>query len=213
MLIYFLYELFSEDYIYFNNNQLGRLLNNIKILRVHSHYHPIKNAIIIKLIDQRFELLKNELKTINIEINQDKKELIEKFKYLEFDDKYNELLMDIDKYIYGDAPKIVNAGMIGNLRSFFESLVKDMALKISKKFNEQIPRIEGRGEIGSIRVYLKNKFGLSDNDDNFINSFVKILHGEGGHDFVSEKEYFRLARNIAIEIGLFLMSKYEKTIK
>jgi len=28
---------------------------------------------------------------------------------------------------------------------------------------------------------------------------------------MSEKEYFRLARNIAIEFALFFLSKYEKT--
>lgn len=27
---------------------------------------------------------------------------------------------------------------------------------------------------------------------------------------MSDKEYFRLARNIAIEIALFMLSKYEK---
>jgi hypothetical protein len=39
------------------------------------------------------------------------------------------------------------------------------------------------------------------------------LHEEGGHSFVSEKEYFRLSRNIAIEIALFVLSKYEKKYK
>ena len=64
-----------------------------------------------------------------------------------------------------------------------------------------------------VRAYLKHKFGLSDNENKFINSFIDILHVGGGYDFVSEKEYFRLARNIAIELSLFLLSKYEKIIK
>ncbi|MBI3027792.1 hypothetical protein HYY70_06805 [Candidatus Woesearchaeota archaeon] len=213
LMINFLFELFNEDYIYFNNDQLGRLLNNIKLLTVHSYYSEIKKAIITKLINQRFELLKNELKSVNIEINQDKKELVKKFEYLEFDGKYNELLIDIDKYIYGDTPKIVNSGMIGNLRAFLENLVKDIAIRMSQKFKEQIPHLEDRSEMGDKRGYIKQKFGLSDSENKFINNFIDILHAEGGHDFVSEKEYFRLARNIAIEISLFLLSKYEKTIK
>lgn len=212
LLFYFLYELLNENYNYFNNEQLGRLLNNIKLLRIHSQYSEIKNSLIAKLIDQRFELLKNELKSVNIEINQDKKELIMKIKYLEFDDKYNELLINIDKYIYGDTPKIVNSGMIGNLRAFLENLVKDISIRISQKFEEIIPQVKN-SEMGNKRAYIKQKMGLSDSEDKFITSFIDILHTEGGHDFVSEKEYFRLARNIAIEISLFLLSKYEKVMK
>lgn len=67
--------------------------------------------------------------------------------------------------------------------------------------------------MGNIRAYLKNKFNLTDEENNFLNNFISILHGEGGHSFVSEKEYFRLARNIAIEISLFMLSKYEKVMK
>jgi hypothetical protein len=40
-----------------------------------------------------------------------------------------------------------------------------------------------------------------------MNKYVDILHSEGGHSFTSNVEYFRLAKNIGIEISLFLLSK------
>ena len=92
-------------------------------------------------------------------------------------------------------------------------LLKDVANRISTKEEEIIPTIKGRSELGNIRGYLKTKLDLSSNDDTFIDSFVDILHSKGGHAFMSEKEYFRLARNIAIEIMFFILSKYEKKFK
>ena len=103
--------------------------------------------------------------------------------------------------------------MISNLRTFMGNLLKDVAGRIAQKESETIPTIQGCGEMGNIRGYLKIKLNLSAKDDKFIDSFVDILHSEGGHAFMSEKEYFRLARNIAIEISLFILSKYEKKFK
>ena len=68
-------------------------------------------------------------------------------------------------------------------------------------------------EIGNARSYLEQNLDNQDRDDKFIDSFVNILHKEGGHALISEKEYFRLSRNIAIEIMLFVISKYEKKFK
>lgn len=86
----------------------------------------------------------------------------------------------------------------------------DIARKISEAKNEEIPKLPKHSEIGNARSYVKHNLELTDKDNKFIDSFVEILHNEGGHSFLSEKEYFRLARNMAIEISLFVLSKYEK---
>jgi hypothetical protein len=85
--------------------------------------------------------------------------------------------------------------------------MKDLTKRIAEKENEKIPVLKDRSEMGNVRAYLKIKLGLSREDDTFIDSFVNILHSEGGHAFMSEKEYFRLARNIAVEIALLVLSK------
>jgi len=64
--------------------------------------------------------------------------------------------------------------------------------------------------MGRIRKYLKIKLELSDKDNSFINKYIDILHSKGGHSFVSNKNYFRLAKNIGIEIVLLILSKYKE---
>lgn len=165
------------------------------------------NANIVSL---RYEILAKQVSKINVEINEDKKTVSEKIGYLGFNQNYNELLDGIDDFLNADTEKFINAGMISNLRTFTADLLKDIAYKIAEKEQEKITMNDTRSEIGNIRRYLKRKLDLSDKDDKFVDSFVDILHAEGGHAFMSEKEYFRLARNIAIEITLFILSKYEK---
>jgi hypothetical protein len=92
-------------------------------------------------------------------------------------------------------------------------LFTDIAKKVSEANNEEIPKLPNHGEIGNARSYLKQNLELTDKDNKFIDSFLDTLHNESGHSFLSEKEYFRLARNIAIEILLFILSKYEKKFK
>jgi hypothetical protein len=166
-----------------------------------------------KIVNARFDLLKTQIRKVNVEINQDKKTVAEKINVLGLSGNYNELLSCIDNFILTDTSKVVNAGMISALRTFMADLLKDVANRIAHSESTGIPKIEGRGEMGNIRSYLKDKLDLSDADDRFINSFIDILHAEGGHAFLSEKEYFRLSRNIAIEISLFVLSKYEKKYK
>lgn len=162
------------------------------------------------IISFRYEILNRQISKINVEINEDKKAVSEKMGRLGFNESYNELLDGIDSFIKADTEKFINAGMISNLRTFMADLLKDVANRIAEKEQEKIAAIAGRKEMGNIRGYLKKKLDLSENDDRFIDSFIDVLHAEGGHAFMSEKEYFRLARNIAIEITLFILSKYEK---
>ena len=195
---------------YFDLNQLKEILTKV---RTSSRPSTKRMQLEPMLIESRYELLGMQIKKVNVEINQDKKAVSEKICRFGFDESYNDLLDGIDNFINTETSKIVNAGMISNLRTFMGNLLKDVANRIAKQKGEKIPVIAGRGEMGSIRCYLKTNLALSDNDDEFIDSFVDILHSEGGHSFMSEKEYFRLARNIAVEVALFILTKYEKEYK
>jgi hypothetical protein len=195
---------------YFDIAQLKVISTKVKSEQI---CYDLAKKIELIIIEKRYQLLNKKIKQINIEINQDKKAVSEKMSMLGFDKSYNQLLDEIDGFINTETSTVVNAGMISTLRAFMANLQKDIANKIAQKEGETIPAIEGRREMGNIRGYLKKKLDLSDNDDKFVDSFVDILHSEGGHAFMSEKEYFRLARNIAIEIALFILSKYEKKFK
>jgi hypothetical protein len=194
------------DKSYFDSNQLKAISEIVK----EGSFGAELNY---KIVNARFDLLKTQIRKVNVEINQDKKTVAEKINVLGLSGNYNELLSCIDNFILTDTSKVVNAGMISNLRTFMADLFKDIANRIAHGEGKEIPKIEGRGEMGNIRSYLKSKLELSDADDKFIDSFVEILHSEGGHSFMAETEYFRLSRNIAIEIALFVLSKYEKKYK
>jgi hypothetical protein len=198
---------------YFDSKQLGDiLLKTRQMEKTRSEFNLCGEGLRLNtnIINCRYEILTRQIGKINIEINEDKKVVSEKLGRLGFNESYNELLNGIDSFINTDTENFINAGMISNLRTFMADLLKDVASRIAEEKQETIPTIDGRKEMGNIREYLKRKLDLSSNDDEFIDSFVKILHAEGGHAFMSDKEYFRLARNIAIEIALFVLSKYEK---
>jgi hypothetical protein len=159
----------------------------------------------LDLANLGYEEVKKSILNVNIEINRDKEKLISIFSNNGFDQKYEKLLKEIDDYINTNST-IVTSGMIGNMRSFMEDLLTDLARKIAANNNEQIPE-EEKSHMGNIRKYLKSKLELSDNDNHLINKYIDVLHSEGGHSFMANVEYFRLAKNIGIEIGLFLLSK------
>lgn len=191
---------------YLDKKQIVKLQRSINGMRVCSNYKLLHSNVNNKLINLRFRFLEKSINKINIEINRDKAQLIKLISDWGFDEKYNELLEGIDKYILSE-DKLVNSGMIGNLRDFMSDFIVDIATKASRHNKEEIPHEEKRSKVGDSRIYLRDKLNLSDEEHGFINYFVKILHDEGGHSFLSNKEYFRLTRNIAIEICLFLMSK------
>lgn len=200
----------NEDYAYFDLKEISRLIEITKKLISGGRYYADRykeNALSI-LRTSAYEIAKKSIKGVNIEINRDKKEVESIIKYLEFDDKYNKLLNDIDSFINTES-EVLSSGMISNLRSFMEDLLTDLAKRIASLEDAEIPKYEGLGEMGCIRRYLKIKLELSDNDNNLINKYIDVLHSEGGHSFVSNKDYFRLARNIGIEIVLLLLSKYK----
>lgn len=202
-------DLLEEDITYFNLKQNLELLSIVKNQSTEGEIASLnKRAVITALGSLGYEVVKKSVKGINFEINKDKEEVKKIISYLDFDKKYNELLTEIDSFINTES-SILSSGMIGNLRTFMADMLCDMAKKVAKKEKEEIPKYEKIGHMGNVRRYLKNKLELSDNDDGFINKFVDILHSEGGHSFVSNKQYFRLARNIGIEIALLLLSKYK----
>jgi len=170
----------------------------------------IKNLIAL-ISEKAFLQITSEIKGVNIEINRDKESVKNFLVEFGFTDNYILLINEIDKYTLSN-DKLLSSGMIGNLRSFMEGFIKDLSRKIASKCKEEIPINKELGEMGNIRKYLMIKLELTEKDNSFINKYIDILHAEGGHSFVSNSEYFRLSKNIGIEIVLLLLFKYKKLI-
>ena len=170
-----------------------------------------------KFIDEilllKYNRLKNHLEAFNEELNIHKEQVIEIISKYGFPPEMEKFLLEIDKLPELSNWQSVNSGMIANLRSFFEALVKSIAEKIFFKTGKEYPKTPGKKEMGIKREYIKENLKLSKRDDELIDSFVNILHQEGGHAFTSEKRYFVMAKNIGIEITYFLLLTYEENFE
>lgn len=136
--------------------------------------------------------LKDDLNGVNEELNIDKEKVIEIINKYGFPQIMETYLLEIDKIPQFTDFQTFNSGAIGNLRNFFEELIKNIAEKIKDKTHEDYlysddPKM---GEMGIKRKYIKIHLKLTDKDNRFINSFVDLLNKEGGHAFLSEKKIF-----------------------
>jgi len=80
------------------------------------------------IVNHGYEQIKKELEGTNIEINRDKKAVIDRINYLMFDKKYQVFLDELDNYL-NTSSSIVSSGMVGNMRSFMEDILTDLAKK------------------------------------------------------------------------------------
>ncbi len=165
-----------------------------------------------KLIQYRFEKVKKWLNQIDIEISSDQAKLQELINNFWFDDDINAYLSGLDKYIYEGLDDVVIAWLISTFREFIGKIITSAAEKISHHFSEKIPdylneKQESLSPIWKSRKYIKEKLKLSWSENNLLNKYIEILHIEWGHSLSSEPKYFRLAKNIGIELSYFILSK------
>lgn len=213
LLISLISDLCSDDFTYFGIDEIDMILNYCKFSEMlSSALAKPKNNLISVLSKAGVDLIRKEIRGVNLEVNRDKETVIAKLATLGMGDQYEITLNELDVYL-ATSSGVVASAMIGNFRSMWEQLIVDISKKISKILNEDIPHEQGKSAISDARIYIKKSLSLSDADNSFISRFVDILHAEGGHAFNSRVEYFRLTRNIGIEILLLLLSKTESLPK
>ena len=171
-----------------------------------------------QIIDIRYEKLIKRLDWIDVEINSDKIKVKEYLKDFWFDEKYNITLNKIDKFIVNEEydDTITPGGVIWIFREFFHDFYIDLARKIAElNLVDSVPKHEiCKKDICHATKYIQKEFNLSDDDTKLLWAYLWITNWEGAHKLISEKKYFRLTRNIGIEIALLMLSKLEDyTIK
>lgn len=193
---------------YFDDNTLNRL----KELNYQNSYYAdssLKTKFNDLVDSTRYKKLKNDLVGINEELNLDKELIIDIISKYGFPQEMESFLLEIDKIHELSNWESINSGMIGNLRSFFEMLIVNTAKQIKLKTGDDYPKDKNKSHLGNLRYYIKNNLGISSKDDKLIDSFIDVLHKEGGHSFVSEKKYFSMTKNIGIEIAYFLLTNLD----
>ena len=148
----------------------------------------------------------------NYEINADRKKIQEKIQLFGFDKILSDALDKIEEIYWSNSTdKFDNSMAIDKLRTFWEKTVESICEKIKEKTKEEFPKTE-KTIMGNYRVYMKKHLDL-DEENELINKLVDILNHKGSHNFISEREYFRLTKNITIEISLLIFTKLELLMK
>lgn len=210
-------EIIETKTSYFDSNDLWVILNVLKKIKDTFKWDfELVNQltlIIEDIINIRYNDLKRRLNSFNIEINSDKKQVIEYLKRFWFEDKYNITLNKLDKFIANEEfdETVIPWWIIWILREFFKDFYIDLAKKIINLNGlTEIPHNTGpTTEIGHAVNYIWREFGLSSDEKTLLKWYTEITNNNGAHSLLSEKKYFRLARNIWIEISLFMLSKFE----
>lgn len=150
---------------------------------------------------------------INLEINRDQEKLKEIITTFGFDPILNESINKIDQKLYIAQDKFDFKDCIGLIRTFLNDLCVSTALEIAKKTN--IPpseSIEEGRKMGKAMAYFRDKRVnfLSQEENKLLEALNSFMSHKGVHVLKSDREYARISRNMAIEIGLFLGKRLQK---
>lgn len=207
-LLSFLNDLLITKKKYFGMDFIPDMLNFVKsMISTYGDYDYNLIQNVRKLLAETgYAEVRQHTLGVNIEINRDKEKLIGIFSNNGFSSDYEKYLQEIDEFIDTNNSAFMS-GVASTLRSFMQNLLTDLSNRIATNLNEEIPAVEGRTEMGNFRYYLQKRLGLTDKDNILINKYIDVLNAKDSHVFTSTIEYFRLSKNIGIEISLFLLSK------
>jgi len=170
---------------------------------------------ILKQINQinqiRYDKLVTELteETNLFQITDDRGKVKEKIKEFGFSPTLNKALNKVEDYYWNTgSDEFDYSSAIKLLRQFHEKLIKEICSKIKEKTNDDYPT-DMKTLIANLRKYMKEHLQLK-KENKLINGLVDLINNKGPHALTSEKEYFRLTKNMTIEVALLLLSKLER---
>lgn len=160
--------------------------------------------------EKQSRLSKLLLEGINFEINQDQRRLQGFINNFKFNPVLVETLEKIDQKLYGASDGFDYKGCIGLIRTF----LNELCISIAKAVESHIKVAPGSPiiDMGTAISYLVDgKVGfLSEEDMSFVTSFNKFISRKGVHRLKSDLEDARISKNMAIELGLYLIEKLGK---
>jgi len=197
------YNLFSNEHL----EKLKKILENATTPAGHPLLE-VRDSImgIDKINTKRLDL---EIEGINFEFNQDKKEILIKFHSLGFPKELTIALNKIEEYYWQRNDEFDYSAAIDKIREFQSLFYKILAEKIKEKTDVKIEmREDGKGL--DYEIYVKSNLELSEGTQLIKSGLRKISNEKGSHKLTSEKEYFRITKNINIEHTILLLTILEK---
>jgi len=210
-LLYFEHYLFSEEQLEKLEANINTILEMIEIeqMLIGSEDEEIKKRVeeycrrILERINViRYSALKKALKEgTNFQIEADKNKIKEKISYFGFDPVLAASLDKMEEMYWNfSTDEFDNSMAMGQLREFIAKLVENICQKINEKTGEPYPTT-GDTEIANLRKYMKEHLQL-DEEHQLMNKLIGMINHRGSHNLVSEKEYFRVTKNIGIELSM-----------
>lgn len=153
--------------------------------------------------------LKKELQEgANFEINQDRDRLAESLEQYGFSHKLTEFLQFADREFEKAKDEFSYKSCIDQIRTFYAELLIETADKIAVSQGTTLAKegIDGTRP-ADVRKFLLQSGFLSEQFKLLIEGLYKFMSDEGTHTLGSTREVARLARNLAIEIGLLVTKR------
>lgn len=156
--------------------------------------------------------LRKELREeANFEVNQDRERLVGNLSALGFSDKLTEFLKFAEVEFAKAQDAFSYKTSVDQVRSFFAELLNETAEKIARRRGETLvtAKVDTKYPV-QVRKYLLETGFFSDQFKTLVEGLYKFMSDEGTHTLGATKDVARIARNIAIEIGLLITKRLQQ---
>ena len=161
----------------------------------------------------RYERIRQELKGVSSQINQDKQQLVRKYQELKLDSDLIEALERIDFEIEESASGFSYSKSIAFVRNIYEESLRQFATRVRDKTKLAIPQWTERGKMGEAISYFRSIELISSKEEQLLIGFSGFLSDAGSHRLASEKYEVRIAKNILVEICSYLVDKVDTFLR
>jgi hypothetical protein len=154
-------------------------------------------------------LLKELSEGANPEINTDKQTLISEMEELGFRRDIVDALQEVERKLTGASTTFDFRGCMDLSRAAFEKIVEEAARRSAPLKSKPLPPA-GSGPFAPWKQLLQNCGVVDDKEADLLQKFYGFVSSAGTHDLGSAAQEARLTKNIAIELGLLLVSRVQK---
>jgi hypothetical protein len=184
----------------------GRLIETLKpIDRLATYVCQQANRIL-------YLRLRKELReSANFEVNQDRDRLVENLSSLGFSDKLTKFLKFAEVEFAKAQDSFSYKTSVDQVRSFFAELLNETAERVAARRGESLvtAKVDTKYPF-QVRKYLQETGFFSDQFKTLVEGLYKFMSDEGTHTLGATKDVARIARNIAIEIGLLITKRLQQ---
>ena len=162
---------------------------------------------VLKIV--KFERVKQEFRGVSSAINQDKTQLVRRYKDLKLNQELVEALEKIDVEIEETGSKFNFSKSIGFVRNIYEESLRQFAERIRDTTGKSIPQWSERGKMGEAVSYFRTIKLISESEEKMLIGFSSLVSETGSHSLTSERYEVRIAKNILVEICSYLVDKID----